>query len=157
MQANNQKAYEYLSDHVSALQSYRQANLWREALYSAQVLQWPTEKIQNLGTELIEALEESKGYQAIAQIQIDYLNDIEAGTKFLCKAYQFAEATRISISHNRTDLLETSVDGGLVECFNTTTELLADCKTQLTSQMPRLRELRIKKEQEPRKFIYDST
>lgn len=151
------KAYEYLIDYASALQSYRQANLWRESLYCAQLLQWPTEKIRSLATELGDALEESKDYQAAADIQIDYLDDIESGTRLLCKAYQFAEATRVAITHKRADLLETSIDSGLVDCFNITTELLADCKTQVTAQIPRLRELRIKKEQEPRKLCIIST
>ncbi|KAI5847254.1 IKI3 family-domain-containing protein [Morchella snyderi] len=46
-------------------------------------------------------------------------------------------------------LLESVVDPGLGEGFAQTSELIADCKAQLTAQVNRLRELRAKKEENP--------
>jgi elongator complex protein 1 len=143
------EAYEFLQDYEAALQSYRQAVSWREALSCAETLRWPQEKVKSLANELADLLEESKEYTSAATIHLEYIENIEAATKLLCRACQFAEASRITIYHKRPDLLESAIEPGLLECFNTTTELIADCKAQIKAQVPRLRELRIKKEQEP--------
>jgi elongator complex protein 1 len=123
--------------------------MWREALYCAELLQYPPEKLKLLASELAESLEEAKDFNASSVIHRDYLGDIEASVKLLCRTYQFAEATRIAILNGKPQLLEKSIDPGLVECFNSMTELIADCKAQIGAQIPRLRDLRIKKEQEP--------
>ena len=44
------------------------------------------------------------------------------------------------------------MDGGLAEGMATITELLADCKGQLNAQLPRLRELRVKKRETPLQY-----
>ena len=44
------------------------------------------------------------------------------------------------------------IDPGLVEGMGSMTELLADCKSQLNAQIPRIRELRIKKAEDPLAF-----
>jgi elongator complex protein 1 len=49
----------------------------------------------------------------------------------------------------KPELLESVVDPGLGEGFAQTSELIADCKAQLTAQVNRLRELRAKKEENP--------
>lgn len=51
----------------------------------------------------------------------------------------------------KPELLESVIDPGLGEGFAQTSELIADCKGQLTSQVTRIRELRAKKEENPRK------
>jgi elongator complex protein 1 len=145
-------AYEYLADYVSATDSYRQGNMWQEALYCAEIAQWPTEKVKVLAEELAQNLEESKEHLAAASIYRDYLDDIHSAAAALCRAYQFAEATRTVILRNKPELLESVVDAGLSESFSTTVELLADCKSQLQAQVPRLRDLRLKKLQEPLAF-----
>jgi elongator complex protein 1 len=142
-------AYEYLNDYAAAVQSYTQVNLWREALYCAELLHWPSEKVETLAIELAESLEESKDLQSAATIYAQYLGNFGLATKLLCRSYQFAEATRLVIRKGHPELLQDSIDPGLLECFNTTTELIADCKAQIAAQVPRLRELRIKKEEEP--------
>lgn len=45
------------------------------------------------------------------------------------------------------------MDGGLAEGMASMTELLADCKSQLNAQIPRIRELRAKKAQDPLAFF----
>jgi elongator complex protein 1 len=145
-------AYEYLHDHVSSLPCYRQAGLWREALSSASIIPLPANEMEELAESLAEGLVESKEFQAAATIYIDYLSNIEEAGRNLCKAYQFSETSRIISLHRKPDLLESILDTGLVEAFNSTTELLADCKSQLLAQVPRLRDLRIKKEQDPLAF-----
>ncbi|KAF2418240.1 elongator complex protein 1 [Tothia fuscella] len=145
-------AYDFLLDYASAIPCYRQANLWREALSCATLLPLPENELTSLAEDLADGLTESKEYQAAAVIFLDYLSSVEEAAKSLCKAYLFAEATRVIGLHRQPQLLGSTLDPGLIEAFNSTTELLADCKTQLNAQVPRLRELRLKKESDPLAF-----
>jgi elongator complex protein 1 len=135
--------------------AYLLANMWREALSCAGMLQLTGREIRDLASDLADEMEEAKDYQGAARICLDYLSDIERCTSLLCRASQFQEAMRLAVLHGEVALLESVVDVGLVESFNSTTELLADCKAQIGAQIPRLRELRIKKLQEPRMFDPD--
>lgn len=145
-------AYEYLSDHVSALPCYRQAGLWQEALSSAYMIPIPTNEKQELAESLAEGLVESKEFSSAATIYTDHLSNIPEACRNLCKAYRFSEASRLITLHGRPELLESVLDTGLIEAFNSTTELLADCKSQIQAQIPRLRSLRLKKERDPLAF-----
>ncbi|TID13726.1 elongator complex protein 1 [Venturia nashicola] len=145
-------AYEYLSDHVSALPCYRQASLWQEALSSASMIPIPENEMQELGESLAEGLVESKEFSAAATIYTDYLSNIPEACRNLCKAYQFSEASRLITLDRKPELLESVLDVGLMDAFNSTTELLSDCKSQIVAQVPRLRDLRIKKEKDPLAF-----
>lgn len=141
--------YESLSDNTAACEAYRAANLWQECLSSATIIPLPSEEISSLAKALAEGLVESRDYGAAARICLDYLSDVETAARHCCKGYQFAEAIRIVTLHKRPELLESTVDPGLVEGSAALTELLADCKAQLGAQVPRLRELRLKKAEDP--------
>jgi elongator complex protein 1 len=145
-------AYEFLNDYASAIPTYRQAGLWREALSCATLLPLPPPELTSLAEDLAEGLTESKGYQDAATVYLDYLVNISDAARCLCKAYLFADAMRIIGLHRQPELLETVIDAGLIDAFNSTTELLADCRSQLNAQLPRLRDLRVKKEQDPLAF-----
>jgi elongator complex protein 1 len=72
--------------------------------------------------------------------------------KLYCKAHNYTEAYRLLVLHNRQDLLDPILDSGLIEGSATMTELLADCKSQLSAQVSRLRDLRVKKQADPIAF-----
>jgi elongator complex protein 1 len=146
-------AYEYLGEYSSAFDAYRSANEWRECLSSATLIPLPEDELVNAGEAFAEALTESKEHYDAATIYLDYLNDIESAIGSLCKGYYYAEAIRVVGLRRRRELIETVVDPGLVEGSAAMTELLADMKGQLNAQVPRLRELRRNKEEDPRKFI----
>jgi elongator complex protein 1 len=73
--------------------------------------------------------------------------------RFLCKGYQFSEAIRKAALHRQPSLVKDVVDPGLIESSASTTELLAEMRTQLSAQIPRLRELRQKKAEDPMAFL----
>ena len=146
-------AYEYLNDYVSASESYRLAHLWRESLSSATLIPLEESALKAHASTLAETLLELKDYHSAAIIQLEYLHDLEAGGRMLCKGYSFAEAIRILGLHRRSDLLQPIVDAGLIEGMAAMTELLAECKSQLNAQAARLRELRVKKAEEPLAFF----
>lgn len=146
-------AYEYLLDYTAASDAYRAANMWRECLASATLAPLPEDEVKSLAEALAEGAVESKDHFSAATIYLDYLQDVETATRTFCKGYFYAEALRVIGLQRRKDLVETVVDAGLVEGSATMTELLADMKTQLAAQVPRLRELRQKKAEDPRKYL----
>ncbi|KAF2184333.1 elongator complex protein 1 [Zopfia rhizophila CBS 207.26] len=146
-------AYEYLSDYTSAYQSYRCANMWRESLSSATLAGLLESDIKDLATGLAEGLVEGKDHASASTIYLDYLSDIPGAAKLLCKGHFFADAIRLVVLHRRPELIQEVIDPGLTESSGSMTEFLAECKGQLQAQVPRLIELRKKKEEDPLAFF----
>lgn len=142
-------AYESLKDHESACEAFRQAHLWRECLSNASFVPFEASRLQSLARDLSDDMVETKDFHSAALLNQDYLSDSTMAAKLFCKGYHFPDAIRIAALHGRLDLLEAVIDPGLVEGMATMTELLADCKSQLHAQIPRIRELRAKKAEDP--------
>ena len=147
-------AYEYLKDYVQASESFRQAHLWKESLSSASSVPLEPSQLRSLAQSLADVVLESKDTFSAATIHADHLLDIPTAARLFCKGYFFADALRIIGLHQRLDLLESIIDTGLVERMASTVELLADCKSQINAQVPRIQELRMKKADDPLTF-YD--
>lgn len=144
-------AFEYLNEFNLAFEAYRSANMWRECLAAATLIPLSDDELVSTAEAFAEALAESKDHYAAATVHLDYLNDIEGAIKAFCKGYYYAEAMRVVGLRRRQELIESAINPGLVEGSATMTELLADMKGQLGAQVPRLRELRQKKAEDPRK------
>lgn len=106
-----------------------------------------------MARKLAEAQVESKDYFSAATIHLDYLSDVSNATRLFCQGYHFADAIRTVGLHQRSDLLSSIIDTGLIDGLASTTELLADCKSQLGAQVPRIKELRLKKAEDPLAFL----
>ena len=145
-------AYEYLKDYTNASESFRQAHLWRESLSCATLVPFQAPQLKSLALSLSDMLIETKEFHSSAIVHMDYLSDIPAAARLFCKGYHFADAIRIAGLHQRLDLLESVIDPCLVEGMANMTGLLADCKSQLNAQLPRIRELRLKKVEDPLAF-----
>ncbi|KAI0909109.1 IKI3 family-domain-containing protein [Ustulina deusta] len=148
--------YESLHDYTAATRCYRAAGVscWRECLFTAQQ-QTPapsSDALAELATTLAEAVYEAKDYAAAATIHLEHLDSLEAAIPCLCKGYLFADAMRLCIQRHRPDLLPTLVDTGIADALGSTTEFLADCKSQLLAQVPRIAELRRKAAEDPLGF-----
>ncbi|KAI0426308.1 IKI3 family-domain-containing protein [Xylaria sp. FL1042] len=148
--------YESLQDYTAATRCYRAAGVscWRECLFAAHQ-QTPTpscDALTELATTLADAVYEAKDYAAAATIHLEHLGSLEAAIPPLCKGYLFADAMRLCIQHHRPDLLPTTVDTGIADALGSTTEFLADCKSQLLAQVPRIAELRRKAAEDPLGF-----
>ncbi|KAF2720807.1 IkappaB kinase complex, IKAP component [Polychaeton citri CBS 116435] len=146
-------AYEYVTDYKAAYECYRSASLWRECLAAARLAGISESEISSSAYDLAEGLEEIKDFDSAATLHLEYLNSLEDALRALCKGYLFAEAMRLAASRSRTDLLATIVDQGLVDGASSMTEMLAEMKTQLAAQVPRLRELRQKRAEDPMAFL----
>lgn len=143
--------FESLSDYTSAVNAYRAAGMWRESLSSAAMIPFGASEMEELALALSDASVEAKEFTDAARIQLDYLHQDENGIRYLCKGYNFAEATRIASRSSKRRACLDIIDSGLTEGFGTITELIADCKSQLQAQVPRLHELRQKKLTDPGK------
>jgi len=146
-------AYEYLRDYPLACESYRLAHMWRESLSCAGIMPMPKSQIQSLALKLAEDCIDSKDFHSAAIIHQDYLCDIASAARLFCKGYHFADAMRIFSVDHQFGLLQQVIGVGLVEGMATVTELLADCKSQLNVQVPRIHELREKKVKDPLAFF----
>lgn len=166
--ANNSKhshaatLYESLSDYESAYPLYALAHQWREALTCACFVPTSASQLESLAKSLATTCaEESRDYRSAATIHLDYMHDALGAAELLCKGSYFAEATRI-LSHPEysklqnfvsAEQLSQIVDTALTRKFGEILELIADCQTQLASQVPRIEELRDKKAEDPFAFF----
>lgn len=94
-------------------------------------------------------IEETKDYISAATIHADHLRDIPAASRLLCRASKFSEATRLLTLHNQASLIPEIVDTGLADSMGNMTDLLADFRSQLNAQVPRIRELRVRRATDP--------
>ncbi|KAH7149809.1 IKI3 family-domain-containing protein [Dactylonectria estremocensis] len=149
-------AYESLQNYAKATSCYRAAGAmcWQECLFTAQQQDPPlsADSMTELATALADALWEAKDYASAAIIHLETLKAIDMAIRCLCKGYHFAEAIRTVVQRSRPDLLTAAVDPGLAEALGSTTEFLADCKSQLNAQVPRIAELRRKAAEDPLAF-----
>jgi len=149
-------AYESLRNFAQATACYSAAGVscWQECLAAAYQQDPPIldSALIDIATTAAEALCEAKDYAAAAQIHLDHLSSLEQAVACFCKGYHFSEAIRIVTMRRRLDLLDSVVDAGLAEALGNTTEFLADCKSQLKAQVPRIMELRKKAAEDPLAF-----
>ncbi len=146
-------SFHYLNDMTQASECYRLANQWQESLSTATLIPLPSDQLRSLATTSAQSAIETKDFRAAATIFLDYLHDVPSATKYFCKGYIFTEAFRTITLSSQTDLLPSIFDAGLTENMATITELLADCKAQVTAQVARIRELRQKKKEDPLAFF----
>ncbi|KAI0416440.1 IKI3 family-domain-containing protein [Xylaria grammica] len=148
--------YESLHDYAAATRCYRAAGVscWRECLFTAhqQTPALSPDALTELATTLAEAVYEAKDYAAAATIHLEHLGSLEAAIPYFCKGYLFADAMRLCIQRSKPELLPTLVDTGIADALGSSTEFLADCKSQLLAQVPRIAELRRKAAEDPLGF-----
>jgi elongator complex protein 1 len=109
-----------------------------------------TAHINNLATTLID---ENKDYVSAATIYAEHLRDFVTAARLLCRGSKFADAARLLTLNGKQNLVAEIVDSGLAEAMGNMTDLLADCRSQLNAQVPRLRELRQLRAADPLAFF----
>ncbi|KAL4873175.1 hypothetical protein BDV12DRAFT_209116 [Aspergillus spectabilis] len=143
-------AYESLSLYTEAYKCYQLAHLWRESLYMAMLVPLPAADLSAHATDLATTLvEENKDYISAAQIHSEHLHDIPTAARLLCRGSRFADASRLLTLHGSQPLISEIVDSALADTMGTMTDLLADFRTQLGAQVPRIAELRVRRIEDP--------
>lgn len=100
-----------------------------------------------VANELADKTSEAHNYQAAATIYLEYLNNPMEAARILCTGFLYDEAIRIVSRQGEASgpLFKSTIDPGLLEGFAQISELLADCNSQIKSQVNRINELRTKK------------
>ncbi len=116
-----------------------------------------------------EELTSKKRFSDAATVLLDYADDVRQAVIALVEGSHFSEARRIVSSSNELDttstvltvvtsqitlkrqpeLLEEIVHPGTLECRAHVAEELAEMREQLRKQLARIRELRVRKVEEP--------
>lgn len=118
----------------------------------------PEEELKDLTITLATTLtEETRDYVSAAQIYAEHLHDIPTAARLLCRGSRFADASRLLVLNGHKSLVEDIVDTGLADAMSSTTDLLAVCKAQLNAQVPRIRELRERRANDPLAFYGGDT
>lgn len=146
------RIFESLGANHEALVNYIAARCWKEALSLAKEIH-QDEKVKEIARTLSRQLEECHNYRDSAIIESSFLNDDLRAIRLYCKAYEFDSAILLTKVSKLDDNI---VDMELRESFGMMIELLADCTSQLASQVSRLREIRKRKALDPTLF-YDLT
>ncbi|KAL4964770.1 Elongator subunit IKI3 [Aspergillus stella-maris] len=143
-------AYESLSLYTDAYKCYQLAHLWRESLYTAMLVPLSQTDLTSHALDLARTLaEENKDYTSAAQIHVDHLHDIPAAARLLTRGSRFSDAIHLLTLHRQTTLIPEIVDTALSDAMGSMTDLLADFRSQLNAQVPRIAELRIRRIQDP--------
>ena len=145
--------FESLGDYESAYPLYALAHRWRESLTCATLVPLAPDRLRGLATSLASTCaDESRDYRAAATVHAEYLGDVPGAARLLCRGSYFADAARILAMRGLASEMPLIIDTGLTEKFGEILELVADCKAQLAAQIPRIEELRKKKEDDPLAF-----
>lgn len=144
--------FEYLIDLENALECYIMAKKWKQALSLVEKSADLLEKLSDTAEKLVETLTEDHKYSDAAEIEYQFLGNVEASIKLYCKQYWYDHAILLAEKSKKPELIESIVDVQINEGFGVIAELLADCKGQMNSQLKRLRELRTKKQEDPFSF-----
>ncbi|KAH9022450.1 IkappaB kinase complex IKAP component [Lactarius hengduanensis] len=134
------------------LAAYEKAHSWRELFEFAQLQKIEPEDIVAMAYRVAEDLTSKKRYTEASQVLLCYAEDVREAVIALVQGNQFSEARRIIALHGIPELLEEIIGPAVLEARAQITEDLTEMREQLQKQVARLRELRIKKLEEPEVF-----
>lgn len=143
--------YEKLGDYENALTNYITGKNWREAISITLKPEFSDEHEKTCIT-LVDSLTVVHEYKSAAYISFKYLKNLKNALELYGKEYEYSTAIQLAMEEGKFDLIEEVIDPSITEGFNIIVELIGDCRSQIDSQLRRLRELREKKEQDPYAF-----
>jgi elongator complex protein 1 len=145
--------YDSLADHHSAYPLYARAHAWRESLTSATLAALPEDQLTSHALSLATTLtEETRDYRSAAHIHANYLSSPLEAARLLCQGSYFADALLL-LSRTSPTSIPTIIDTALATQTGAILSLLADFRSQLSSQLPRIAELRTLKAADPLAFF----
>jgi elongator complex protein 1 len=137
-------AFELVGRSAQASECYTLAGQWQEALQTAQ----SDHKV--LAQRLADDLVERSRFGEAAIVYRDWLQDTESAIKFFGRAFDFTSSLLLA---ETPEGIERLVQPTLREGFSQLSALLAEMRTQLGAQIPRLAEVRLKRLEQPEAFF----
>ncbi|KAG0196709.1 hypothetical protein BGX28_009840, partial [Mortierella sp. GBA30] len=135
-------AYSMAGDKEKALESFREAGQWKEAVVLAQQLKYDPSAMAYLARGMSESLKIDKRYNEAGLILAEYAKDAEEAVAALLEGRLWSEATRTAYVHNRVDLITTHVTPGIADGHHDLVESIRDMQEQFDKQTQRLKEVR---------------
>lgn len=96
-----------------------------------------------------EDLQSKKRYVEAGQVLLEYRKDVRGAVMALVQGNAFSEARRISNLHRRPELLEEIIRPASLDSRSQIAEDINDMREQARKQRNRIRELRVRKVEEP--------
>ncbi|CAD6977243.1 hypothetical protein A4X06_0g1276 [Tilletia controversa] len=149
-------AYMVSGSRRKAVECFRQAANWKDALGLAFDERLPASEVKSLAREAADDLEGKGRYFEAGRIYLEYERDVEQAVLLFCKANDLSEARRVCATAGRRDLLETTIKPGAFEAQERLLEELEEMREQMTKQVARLAELRSKKTENPAAFYMEN-
>ncbi|KAJ3932076.1 MAG: IkappaB kinase complex IKAP component [Lentinula lateritia] len=137
-----------------AMVAYEKALEWQElfelALRHSELVS--NERIEDMAYRVSEDLVSKKRFAEAARVILDYTSDVKTAVITLVQGNEFSEALRITTLKRESKLIEDVVHPGALESMAQIVEDVTEMKEQLNKQLNRIRELRVKKVEEPDEF-----
>lgn len=114
---------------------------------------FPQVEIVKIARNVSETLENLSKFSEAGQVLYEYCpGDLEDSVRLFCKANDFSRVKRICFKSNREDLIETHLKNALLESGGNLKDDVQEMRDQLIKQLDRIKELKIKKEENPSEF-----
>ncbi|KAJ3091877.1 hypothetical protein HK102_012927 [Quaeritorhiza haematococci] len=147
--------YRMAGAHSQAVDAFKAAGLWREALAVAASVSASgrtdaeSTDLKALATGLADFLLEKHRYAEAARIFSEYLLNPEEAVKALVKGSQWDEAVRMSHLHGKSSYIDEVVKPGAYEAFE---HMLADIDQMRTTFEKQTQRLQVVREEKARKL-----
>ncbi|OBZ69676.1 Elongator complex protein 1 [Grifola frondosa] len=135
-----------------AMVAHEKALEWQELFELALEEATPEQELKDMAYRVAEDLSSKKRTSEAALVLLDYAKDVREAIIALVQGSHFSEARRIITLYRKPELLIEIVYPGALECRAQIAEDVGEMRDQLRKQVQRLRELRVRKVEEPDAF-----
>ncbi|KAJ3033897.1 hypothetical protein HDV00_005666 [Rhizophlyctis rosea] len=138
--------YVMADEKRSAMECYRQAGLWQEAMAIAFELNIEEEEIVWMASELADELAEQRKYAESARLLLDYAQvKPKEAVQTLVKGSLWSEASRVAHTNGLSDMIESTVKPGILEGCSQLLDDIRDMRESFAKQRERLNQVRDEK------------
>ncbi|KIM63897.1 hypothetical protein SCLCIDRAFT_1213692 [Scleroderma citrinum Foug A] len=141
------------SDFRKAMIAHERALEWQELFELCVKEALSEDEVKEIAYRVAEELSSKKRFSEAARVLLDYARDDNQAVVALVQGNEFSEARRIISLRAIPQLLEDVVVPGTLEMKAQSSEDLSEMREQLSKQVARVKELRIKKALEPGDFF----
>ncbi|KAK1230942.1 putative elongator complex protein 1 [Marasmius sp. AFHP31] len=135
-----------------AMVAHEKALEWQELFDLAVRTQTSDEDLQEMAYRVSEDLVSKKRFAEAARVLLDYVDDARMAIITLVQGNEFSEARRIATLKRKPEFVTEIIHPAALESRAQITEDVSEMREQLRKQLNRIRELRIKKIEEPDEF-----
>ncbi|KAI5835371.1 IkappaB kinase complex, IKAP component [Schizophyllum commune Tattone D] len=139
-------------DDAKAMQAMEKALDWENLFDLALRNKLEDSVLVDMAYRVAEGLVSKKKYADAGRVLLDHAHDVREAVIALVQGNLFSNARRVITLHNRPELLGDIVQPGALESRAQIEEDIGEMREQIRKQVNRVRELRVKKVEEPDAF-----